>query len=52
MSEDRLAELRSRVAALDEAPLAGHPDVLEDVHRRLVAELEGLAGAGSASTRG
>lgn len=44
---DVLAALEERLAALDDAPLDGHPQVLEDVHRALVAELDGLAGASS-----
>ncbi len=49
MTEDRLAQLRGRVSGLGDRPLAEHPDVLDDVHRRLVAELERLAGAGSSA---
>lgn len=46
---DRLTALGDRVAALDHAPVAEHPEVLEEVHRGLVAELDALAGAGSAT---
>ncbi|MEX2618653.1 MAG: hypothetical protein WD250_00390 [Egibacteraceae bacterium] len=44
MSEDPgLERLRGRLAALEEAPLGEHPDVLDEVHRALVAELGSLA---------
>lgn len=39
---DRLAGLRRDLAALDEAPLSAHPEVLERTHRALVEELEAL----------
>jgi hypothetical protein len=45
----RLSHLAERVRALDSAPVAAHPDVLEEVHRAIVGELESLAGAGSSS---
>jgi hypothetical protein len=48
---DALAGLVSRVAALDDEPVGGHPQVLEEVHRGLVAELEALAGAGTGARR-
>jgi len=38
-----LDELTARLDALEHAPLAEHPGVLEDVHRALVAELDALA---------
>lgn len=41
---DQIPDLLARLAALDDAPVAGHPDVLEAVHRELLAELEELAG--------
>jgi hypothetical protein len=44
---DPLGDLRARLDQLEGAPVFGHADVLEDVHRRLVSELEALAGAGS-----
>ncbi|QBI21582.1 hypothetical protein ER308_19755 [Egibacter rhizosphaerae] len=40
---DPLLDLRERVRALDERPVVEHPDELEEVHRRLVAELDELA---------
>jgi len=40
---DPLPGLRDRLASLEEAPVAAHPDVLEDVHRALVAQLDALA---------
>ena len=45
MSQDRLPEIAGRVRALDDEPVAEHPDALEDVHRALVEELEALAGS-------
>lgn len=44
---DHLAELVARVTALHDAPVAEHPQVLEEVHRGLVSQLEALAGAGT-----
>jgi hypothetical protein len=44
---DRLEELSARLAALDSQPLEAHPEVLEQVHREIVEELEALV----ASTR-
>ena len=49
---DPLAVLETRLAALTEEPVAAHPDVLEAVHRTVVAELDGLAGAGAAEPPG
>lgn len=44
MSEDAgLERLRGRLAELEDAPLDVHPDVLDEVHRALVAELGSLA---------
>lgn len=44
MSDDPgLQQLRDRLAALEDAPLGTHPDVLDEVHRALVAELGSLA---------
>lgn len=37
---DPLPELAGRIQALDEEPLARHPDVLEEVQQALVTELE------------
>jgi hypothetical protein len=48
---DALSTLVHRVADLDGAPVATHPQVLEEVHRGLVAELEALAGAGTGTRR-
>jgi hypothetical protein len=48
---DALVGLSARVAALDDAPVTEHPQVLEEVHRGLVAELEALAGAGTGARR-
>ena len=36
-------ELADRLARLDDEPVAAHPDVLEQVHRAIVIELEALA---------
>jgi len=33
---------QERLAALEERPVAEHPDVLESVHAELAAELDGL----------
>lgn len=41
--DDELKALSERLAALDERPVAEHPDVLESVHAGLVAELDKLA---------
>lgn len=38
-----LDDLRARLAALDEAPVHVHPDVLDEVHRAIVAELDDLS---------
>lgn len=38
-----LGALTARLDALEHAPTAEHPTVLEDVHRALVAELDALA---------
>ncbi len=48
---DALDGLVSRLRAVDEEPVAGHPQLLEDIHRGLVTELEALAGAGSSGAR-
>lgn len=48
---DRIPNLLARLAALDDTPVAGHPDVLEAVHRELVAELDELAGGTVAPAR-
>lgn len=50
-SGDRLAELAGRLAALDAEPVAEHPQVLEEVHRGLVGELDALAGVSHRSQR-
>ena len=42
--DDRLPGLAEQLAELDGHPVAEHPDVLESVHKVLVAELESLAG--------
>ncbi|MGH8886220.1 MAG: hypothetical protein ACRDYX_13780 [Egibacteraceae bacterium] len=44
---DPLEELSGRLTALDSQPVEAHPEVLEQVHRAIVEELEALA----ASTR-
>lgn len=43
MSGERLEELRTQLAQLQDAPVSVHPTVLDEVHRALVAELEMLA---------
>jgi hypothetical protein len=47
MSGDPLGEVSHRLDALSSAPVSAHADVLEEVHRVIVAELDALAGAGS-----
>ena len=42
---DHVEQLAQRLQALDGEPLGRHPDVLDEVHRGLVGELERLAGA-------
>ncbi len=49
---DPLPDLEARVDALADQPVAAHPDVLDEVHQALVAELDSLAGAGSSDPRG
>jgi hypothetical protein len=44
MADDRLPELAGRVRALEQQPLAEHPDVLEDVHQAIIAELDRVGG--------
>jgi hypothetical protein len=44
VSSDRLSSWREALAGLDDRPVAEHPDVLERLHRELVADLDGLAG--------
>lgn len=44
MAHDPVPELAGRVRALDQQPLDEHPDVLEQVHREIVAELDRLGG--------
>jgi hypothetical protein len=39
---DRLADLAARLAELDEQPVRSHPDVLDELHRALVGELDAL----------
>jgi hypothetical protein len=48
---DRLTGLTERLSALEGAPVAAHPQVLEEIHRGLVAELDALAGAGASGPR-
>lgn len=49
---DPLPELRSRLAALDHAPVATHADVLEEVHRALVGQLDALASGAARAAAG
>jgi hypothetical protein len=51
VTPDALPGLVDRLSALDGEPVAAHPQVLEEVHRGLVAELDLLAGAGTGSRR-
>jgi hypothetical protein len=51
VSEDALHALAARLRGVDDEPLGAHADVLEEVHRGLVAELEALAGAGAPTRR-
>ncbi|HVL98393.1 MAG TPA: hypothetical protein VM324_03790 [Egibacteraceae bacterium] len=50
MSDDRLGLLQARLAALETAPVDAHPEVLDAVHRALVAELGALAATRNAGT--
>lgn len=43
MSSERLHELAARLDELDDIPVDSHPDVLEELHRALVDDLETLA---------
>lgn len=43
MSGRHLEDLRARLDRLADAPVVGHPEVLDDVHRLLVGELDRLA---------
>jgi len=45
-SPDRQAELEAQLASLAERPLQEHPDVLDELHRAVVAELDELAASG------
>ena len=40
---DPIDQLTQRLAALDSEPVATHPGVLDEVHRRLISELDRLA---------
>lgn len=42
--DERLRALNDRLRTLEQAPVAEHPDVLDEVHAALVAELDGLTG--------
>ena len=44
---DPLARVTRELSALDDAPVAAHPDMLEAVHRAVVDELERLSGVGA-----
>lgn len=44
MAEDPLPDIAGRIRALEERPLAEHPDVLEEVQAAIVAELEAIGG--------
>ncbi len=50
-ADARLRRLEERLGELGERPVAEHADVLDEVHRALVAELDRLAGAGSSRPR-
>jgi hypothetical protein len=39
-----LEQLTTQLGELSERPLAAHPDVLDELHRALVGELDTLAG--------
>lgn len=43
MSAERLHDLAARLDELDDVPVDAHPDVLEELHRALVEDLESLA---------
>jgi hypothetical protein len=45
MSRDALDRLREALDGLDAEPVAAHPDVLDEVHRDLVADLDALSRA-------
>ena len=42
MSDESLPELAGQLRRLPDRPVHEHPEVLEEVHRTLVAELESL----------
>ena len=46
MSESNYEQISNRIAALDERPVAEHPQELEAVHREIVAELEQVGSTG------
>lgn len=43
-ADDPLPDLAGRVRGLEQRPLADHPDVLEEVHEAIVAELDRIGG--------
>jgi hypothetical protein len=40
--DERVDAALAGLAALDEAPLTGHPEIFQDVHRRLQDALTGI----------
>jgi hypothetical protein len=40
---DAAEDLAAQLSALDEQPVEAHPDLLEQLHRAIVAELDALA---------
>ncbi|CAN5292678.1 MAG: hypothetical protein H0V93_09620 [Euzebyales bacterium] len=48
-SGDQLPGLTARVDGLDDRPVSQHPQVLEEIHRALVAELDALGHVGASS---
>lgn len=51
MSGQDLERLRADLDRLEGTPVDGHPAVLDDVHRALVGELDGLARTAESSTQ-
>jgi hypothetical protein len=51
MSRDALEEVQQALSQLDDQPLGAHPDILDRVHRELVADLETLSRTAGAPAR-
>ena len=48
---DAIEQLAQRLAALEGEPVVTHPGVLDEVHRRLIGELDRLADSVSGESR-